>query len=116
MTQTDRSWHDMGGDPAGPVDLSEHDFALWEKRVDALMVLCSGKGLFSVDGLRRALEDMGPAAFRDLTYYERWIAAINRNLIEAGAYTPAELAARIAAVKARGPDYGAASLGPGQGA
>ena len=36
-----------------------HDFALWEKRVDALMVLCSSKGHFTVDGLRRALEDMG---------------------------------------------------------
>ncbi|MEM9047430.1 MAG: ScnB-like protein [Pseudomonadota bacterium] len=107
---SEKSWHDMGGDAAGAIDRSEHDFALWEKRVDALMVLTSGKGLFTVDGLRRALEDLGPEAFETLTYYERWMHAVNRNLIEAGVYAPDELAARIAAVRARGADYGAASL------
>ena len=58
MTDFDgKRWHDMGGAAAGPVIPKEHDFALWEKRVDALMVLCSTKGLFTVDGLRRAIED-----------------------------------------------------------
>ncbi|HEU0222930.1 MAG TPA: ScnB-like protein [Paracoccaceae bacterium] len=112
-TTADKGWHDMGGEAAGPVELAEHDYALWEKRVDALMVLCTGRGLFTVDGLRRAIEDLGPAAFESMSYYERWIAAINRNLIEAGAYEPAELAAKIAGVKARGGDYGACSLGAG---
>ncbi|MEM9580784.1 MAG: ScnB-like protein, partial [Pseudomonadota bacterium] len=37
----------MGGTPAGPVPQDEHDFSLWEKRVDALMILCSGKGYFT---------------------------------------------------------------------
>ena len=32
-----RSHHDMGGQPAGPVDTAEHHNALWEKRVDALL-------------------------------------------------------------------------------
>ncbi len=101
-------WHDMGGTDAGPVPQDGHDFSLWEKRVDALMVLCSGAGLFTVDGLRRVLEDMGEQAFETMTYYERWIAAINQNLIEAGTYTSAELAARMAEVAARGPTYGEA--------
>ena len=104
-----RRWHDMGGDLAGPVPTAEHDFHLWEKRVDALMVLCSGKGHFTVDGLRRVLEDMGPEAFETMTYYERWIAAVNQNLIEAGVYTTAELGQRMSAVAARGPTYGEAS-------
>ena len=34
-----RAHHDMGGLPAGPVERTEHDYALWEKRVDAMMVL-----------------------------------------------------------------------------
>lgn len=85
-----------------------HDFALWEKRVDALMVLCGGKGLFTVDGLRRALEDMGEDAFEKHTYYERWIASVNQNLIEAGAYTLDELAQKMDAVAARGASYGEA--------
>ncbi len=105
---TDRSWHDMGGLPAGPIDPATHDYALWEKRVDALMTLATAKGLFTVDGLRRALEDMGPESFETMTYYERWVAAVNRNLIEAGAYTTADLAAKLAEIRARGTTYGEA--------
>lgn len=100
----------MGGLPAGPIDPAAHDYELWEKRVDALMVLTTSKGLFTVDGLRRALEDMGPEAFETLTYYERWIEAVNRNLIEAGAYSTADLAAKLAEIRARGTTYGEASL------
>lgn len=106
-----RRWHDMGGDAAGPIPDAQHDFALWEKRVDALMVLCSGKGLFTVDGLRRVLEDMSPDSFETMTYYERWIASVNQNLIEAGAYSTAELAAKMLDVQQRGATYGDASNG-----
>ncbi|MEM7076632.1 MAG: ScnB-like protein [Pseudomonadota bacterium] len=101
----------MGGQPAGPVSMDDHDFALWEKRVDALMVLCSSMGFFTVDGLRRALEDMGEDAFEKYSYYERWIAAINQNLIEAGVYTLEELGARMEDVAARGANYGDAQKG-----
>lgn len=113
MMDTDgRRWHDMGGQDAGPVCADEHDFALWEKRVDALMVLCGTKGFFTVDGLRRALEDMGEDAFETLSYYERWIAAINQNLIEAGAYTLTELGERMEQIAERGPTYAAAQKAP----
>lgn len=102
---TGRRWHDMGGQEAGPVPMEGHDFALWEKRVDALMVLCSGKGHFTVDGLRRALEDMGKDAFEKHSYYERWIAAINQNLVEAGIYTLEELGTRMDEIARRGESY-----------
>ncbi len=102
-------WHDMGGTLAGPVPQAEHDFALWEKRVDALLVIASSKGHFTVDGLRRVLEDMGEDAFETMTYYERWIASVNQNLIEAGVYTTAELAAKMSKVAARGATYGEAA-------
>jgi|Deesub1362A_J573_1020465.scaffolds.fasta_scaffold40153_2 hypothetical protein len=104
-----RRWHDMGGEDAGPVELCEHDYALWEKRVDALMVICSSKGHFTVDGLRRALEDMGEEAFETMSYYERWVAAINQNLVEAGVYTLEELGRRMEEVRARGATYGEAA-------
>ena len=107
MTNIDmRRWHDMGGQPAGEIDLSEHDFALWEKRIDALMVLTSAKGLFTVDGLRRCLEDMGEEAFETMTYYERWVSSVNQNLLEAGSYSLEELSAKMAEVTARGETYG----------
>ena len=88
-----------------------HDFALWEKRVDALMILMSAKGYFSVDGLRRVLEDMGEEAFEEMSYYERWMASINQNLVENGAYSLAELGEKMAEVKARGATYGDAASG-----
>jgi len=107
---TGRRWHDMGGLEAGAIDPAEHDFALWEKRVDALQVLTSSKGYFTVDGLRRALEDMGPDAFEKMSYYERWIAAVTQNLIEKGAFTIEELNTRMEEVAHRGKTYGEASL------
>lgn len=102
-------WHDMGGTLAGPIPTAEHDFTLCEKRVDALMIIASGKGHFTVDGLRRVLEDMGADAFETMTYYERWIASVNQNLIEAGVYSTAELARKMTEVAARGATYGEAS-------
>lgn len=107
-TEEGRRWHDMGGRDAGPVEPREHDHALWEKRVDALRQIASTRGYFTVDGLRRALEDMGPEAFETMTYYERWMAATTRNLIAAGAITVEELNARMAEVAARGDTYGEA--------
>lgn len=106
-----RRWHDMGGDPAGPVPDADHDFALWEKRVDALMIICSSKGHFSVDGLRRVLEDMPPSSFDEMSYYERWIASIAQNLIEDGVFTAAELGQSMTDVKQRGATYGDAAHG-----
>jgi hypothetical protein len=100
-----RRWHDMGGKPAGPVDRHEHDHALWEKRVDAIRGIANARGYFTVDGLRRALEDMGEQAFETMTYYERWMAATTQNLIGAGAFTVEELNARMEEVRARGPSY-----------
>lgn len=107
-TEPGRSWHDMGGEDAGEIARGEHDFALWEKRVDALMRLTSAKGYFTVDGLRRAIEDMGEDAFETMSYYERWIASITRNLVESGAFSTEELNARMEKVAARGPTYGEA--------
>ncbi len=101
----------MGGGTAGALDMAGHDFALWEKRVDALMVLCADAGHFTVDGLRRALEDLGEQAFETMSYYERWVVAINQNLLEAGVYSIQELGQRMAEVRARGGTYGEAADG-----
>lgn len=106
---TGKRWHDMGGELAGPIPGGDHDFALWEKRVDALVILAGLKGVFTVDGLRRVLEDMGEEAFETMSYYERWVASLNQNMLEAGVYSVAELGARMAEVQARGTTYGDAT-------
>lgn len=109
-----RRWHDMGGlfpELAGEVDRDAHDYALWEKRVDALMVLSTAKGYFTVDGLRRVLEDMPKEAFETQSYYERWIQSVTQNLMEAGVFTPGELGVKMEEIAARGSTYGECSLG-----
>ncbi len=103
MSEAGRGIHDMGGLPAGPVDRSEHDYALWEKRVDALLVLLSDRErrLVRVDELRRGIEQLGEAAYEDMTYYERWIASITGNLLEKGVLTSDELGRKMAEVEGR---------------
>lgn len=98
-----RAHHDMGGLPADAVERTEHDYALWEKRVDALMVLLSHKDrrLLTVDELRRNIESLGPEAYDTMTYYERWIYAITQTLIQRGVITIDELGRKIELVRAR---------------
>lgn len=95
--------HDMGGEPAGPVDRTEHMDALWEKRVDAMvMALVYHKPpIMTVDQLRRGIEDLPPDAYDKLSYYERWITSVSKIVVEAGCFTRAELDAKLAEVKAR---------------
>ena len=95
-----RGIHDIGGLPAGPVEATEHDYALWEKRVDALMVLLSKKGMLTVDELRRNIEGLGAEAYDTMSYYERWIYAITQTLIQRGTLSIEELGQRIAQVQA----------------
>ena len=93
----------MGGLPAGPVTPSEHDYALWEKRVDALMVLLSGKDCrhMTVDELRRNIEALGADAYDRMTYYERWMHSIAQTLIQRGVISIDELGRKMAQVEAR---------------
>jgi hypothetical protein len=102
MTMNYRGIHDMGGLPAGKVEPSEHDYALWEKRVDALMVLLSKKGFMTVDELRRNIESLGADAYDKMSYYERWIYAVTQTLIQRGVISVEELGRRIAEAQAHG--------------
>jgi hypothetical protein len=96
-----RGHHDMGGEPAGPVERAEHDYALWEKRVDALLVVLSGKGRITVDELRRNVEGLGADAYDEMSYYERWIYAITQALIQRGDISIDELGRKISEVQGR---------------
>jgi len=98
-----RSHHDMGGEAAGKVEPTEHDYAPWEKRVDALMVLLSDRerSLMKVDELRKNIEAIGPDAYDKMTYYERWITSITSTLLQRGAISSDELAKKIADIERR---------------
>ena len=95
--------HDRGGQPAGAVERSEHDHAPWEKRVDAILRLLTDRKrrIMTVDELRRGIEELGPGAYDQLSYYERWIASISENLLEKGVLTVDELGRKLAEIEAR---------------
>ena len=96
-----RSHHDMGGLPAGTVEPTEHAYALWEKRVDALLVLLSSAKQMTVDELRKNIEAIGPDAYDRMSYYERWIHSITQTLIQRGVISIDELGRKMAEVEAR---------------
>src|SRR2546421_511939 len=98
-----RSHHDMGGLPAGRVEPTEHDYALWEKRVDALKQLLSqpSRRLVSTDEMRRNIEALRPDAYDRLTYYERWMSSICNTLIQRGVITIDELGRKMAEIGRR---------------
>ena len=88
--------HDRGGAPeAGPIDRSEHDYTMWEKRTDAMLRRLWERGILSVDEHRRAIESIEPAAYETLSYYERWLVALETLLIEKGILTREEIDHRI---------------------
>ena len=101
--------HDMGGLKAGPVEQGEHAHEPWEKRVDAILRLLADpkRGLITVDELRRGIEDIGPGAYDELSYYERWITSISNNLIEKGVLTVEEVGRKMSVVKQRWGEEGA---------
>jgi len=102
-----RGVHDLGGLPAGEVARSEHDYALWEKRVDALLVLLSSKQHMRVDELRRNIEALGAEAYAHMSYYERWMHSIAQTLMQRGIITSDELGRKMAQVEQRQRDAAA---------
>jgi hypothetical protein len=96
-----RMHHDMGGLPAGKVEYQEHDYAEWERRVDALSVLMGARNV-TVDQRRRNIEALPPEEYDRMSYYERWIVALTQSLIQHGIVTTAELARKMVEVEKRG--------------
>jgi nitrile hydratase len=87
-----RGHHDIGGLPgAGAIDKTEHELSDWEILADAVNQALGAKGIKRTDEMRRAREEMDSAAYRAMTYYERWIASIETILIEKNILTKEEI-------------------------
>ena len=89
----------MGGSPAGPVDRGQHEVEDWERLADAINSALGGKGLQSTDELRRSIE--GLEDYRNFSYYERWVAATEKLLIEKGVLSSDEIDERAAEIERR---------------
>ena len=93
----ERRVHDRGGWPeAGPIDRAEHVYTMWERRTDAIRGVLGAKHLIRTDELRRAVESLEPSQYEHLSYYERWIVAIEALLIEKGLLSREEIDRKMA--------------------
>jgi hypothetical protein len=92
-----RGHHDIGGLPgAGEIDQTEHQLSDWEILADALNQALGAKGIRRTDELRRVREEMDAAAYRGMSYYERWIASMETILIEKKIITREEIDRKLA--------------------
>jgi hypothetical protein len=91
--------HDLGGSPGGPVDKSQHEVEDWERLADAVTIALDIKGIKTTDEHRRAIESL--ENYRELGYYERWVAAIEKLLVEKGILTREEIDVRSAEIENR---------------
>ncbi len=98
--------HDMGGVHGfGPV-VAEPDepvfHADWERRAFALTIAMGATGAWNIDMSRSAREDRPPGEYLSLSYYELWLAGLER-LVEGISWPLAPLAAAdVATMLARG--------------
>jgi nitrile hydratase len=89
----------MGGSPGGPIDKNQHEVEDWERLADAINSALGKKGIQSTDELRRAIESL--ENYRDLSYYERWVAATEKLLVEKGVLAAGEIDERTAEIERR---------------
>jgi nitrile hydratase len=87
----------MGGSPGGPIDKGQHEVEDWERLADAVNGALGAKGLQSTDELRRAIESL--ENYLDLSYYERWVAATEKLLVEKGVLTSDDIDERAALIQ-----------------
>jgi nitrile hydratase len=90
------SAHDLGGQMGfGPVVPEPNEPVFhgdWEKRVLAINVAAGAMGAWSIDEIRHARESLPPAQYLSSTYYEIWLAALDKVLVKHGFLSADELA------------------------
>jgi hypothetical protein len=96
-----RAASDLGGRPAEPLAITDHELLPWEKRCHALLDVLDQHKLVNTEEKRRGVEDLGGEIYAQLTYYEKWIVAAANVLMQKGVLTPDEIARKLEAVKAR---------------
>jgi hypothetical protein len=89
----------MGGSPGGSIDRDQHEVEDWERLADAINGALGTRGFQSTDELRRAIESLDE--YRELSYYERWVAATEKLLVEKGVLTSEEIDERATEIRRR---------------
>ena len=94
--------HDLGGmhglGPINPEAEAEEPVfhSEWERRAFGLTLASGVVGKWTIDASRHARERQHPADYLRNSYYENWLAGLEKQLIEWGLVTPDELASGMA--------------------
>src|SRR5664279_6618771 len=87
--------HDMGGvpwtDPVRPEPNEPVFHAEWERRAFAITLAMAMPGGWNIDMSRFAREDRPPADYLGMTYYQIWLAGLERLMLERGLVTSNEI-------------------------
>jgi len=89
--------HDLGGmHGMGPIDYEKNEpvfHALWEGRVYAINRALGTWRKWNLDAWRHDIETMPPADYLRMSYYERWLVALEKRVVKYGFVSAEELAA-----------------------
>ena len=87
--------HDMGGiEDMGPVQYEKNEpvfHAPWEGQVYALNAAMGAWGKWNLDAWRHDIELLPPADYLRMSYYEKWLAALEKRVVTYGFVTNEEL-------------------------
>jgi len=108
--------HDLGGMHGfGSIDFSNEGATfheIWEGRVFALVLLLSGAGVCTADGFRFGIESLDAREYLTAGYYGRWLASLERQVVERGVATPREIDTRHRCLESGRPADSAAPYTP----
>jgi nitrile hydratase beta subunit len=87
--------HDMGGmHGMGPIRHEQNEpvfHAPWEGRVYAIDRALAAFGKWNIDAWRYHIETLPPADYLRMSYYEKWLAANEKRVVQYGLITVQEL-------------------------
>lgn len=93
--------HDVGGQPALPVDYVEKGEEAWEMNTYVTCECLSWHGPWNAEMRRRAEVDLGETQYFGLPYYARWATVAAKFLVDNDLVSLDELSTKIDEVRAR---------------
>lgn len=91
----------MDESASGPLDRTERDLSLAEKRVDAMLALLARADPECARMHRSLQEELRDVNYDAESYYAYWLAALRRKLVAAGVLDEGEIERRLARIRAR---------------
>jgi len=98
-----RGYHDIGGDPAGPIPKEQLPWLHWEKQIEAIRSILGDAShrMVSLDEMRHGFESFGADKYRSLSFYRRRLESMLDILDRKGVVSRAEVMERLEEIKKR---------------